>query len=238
MALERRSGAGLIYLQAKHYFLWRELKKEEKGCDVVEVTNPKTGQKLTKYGIGYHTVSGRVTKIAKYDTEKKYATRFFGFKLHFTDGVDSYVFDMPYNSQALRRFLAIAPNVNWDLPLSVTVFKGTKKENATGADPTVIWFRQKEETVKSFFTKDNPNGMPQATQDWHSKEWDFRTQRRWLVDYMIENIVPKIEMAAARVAPPVEPMPEHIAAGHDGDEPEPDFDPYGGQGITDDDLPF
>jgi hypothetical protein len=234
MALEKRSAMNTVYLQAKHYCLWQELKKPVEGCDTVEVTNPKTGQVLTKHGFAFHTVTGRVMKIVKYDTEHKYATRFFGFKLHMEDAGQSYVFDMPYNGPALRKFLMVAANVNWDLPLSLTVFKGKKKGEASGgADPMVIWFRQNGETVKAYFTKTDQHGMPEATQDPHSKEWDFRAQRRWLVDYMVENIVPAIEMAAARVAPPTEPLrePDH--------DPGPSLDDSTWDaGITDEDVPF
>lgn len=232
MALERRSATNTVFLQAKHYCLWQEIKKPVEGCETVEVTNPSTGDTLTKYGYAYHTVTGRVMKIVKYDTEKKFKTRFFGFKLHMEDAGIPYVFDMPYNGPALRKFLMIAPNVDWSLPLSLTVFKGKKKAEHSGADPMVIWFRQRDETVKAYFTKDNLHGMPEAIQDPHSKEWDFRAQRRWLVNYMVEHIIPAIEAAAAKVAPPVEPLREPEQ------EREPDHDTDWNQGITDDDVPF
>lgn len=233
MALEKRSSSNTVFLQAKHYCLWQEIKKPVDGCETVEVTNPKTGESLTKYGFAFNSVSGRVMKLVKYDTERKYATRFFGFKLSLLDGSDSYVFDMPYNSQALRRFLAVAPSVDWTLPLSITVFKG-KKQESSGAEPIVVWFRQRGETVKAYFSREQPHGMPPAVQDQHSKEWDFKAQRRWLVDYLVDNIIPAIEAAARISAPPMEPdrdEPDHI-------EPAVSDDPYAGQGITDEDVPF
>ena len=231
MALEKRSASNTVFLQAKHYCLWQEIKKPVEGCETVEVTNPKTKQTLTKHGFAYNTVTGRVTRLEKYDTGDKYASRFFGFKLHLQDNEGHYVFDMPYNSQALRRFLVAAPNMEWSLPLSITVFKG-KKPDGAGAEPTVVWFRQKCETVKAYFTREHPHGMPDAFQDEISKEWDFKAQRRWLVSYLIENVMPAIADAAAVAAPPEEPAREAAS------EPEPEFDPYGGHGITDDDVPF
>lgn len=231
MALEKRSASNTVFLQAKHYCLWQEIKKPVEGCETVEVTNPKTKQTVTKYGFAFNTVSGRVMKVVKYDTGDKYATRFFGFKLHLLDGDGSYVFDMPYNSQALRRFLVAAPNVNWTVPLSITVFKG-KKVDGGGAEPIVVWFRQNGETVKAYFTREHPQGMPLAVQDEMTKEWDFKAQRRWLVAFLVDNIMPDIEEAARVAAPPMEPVreePEHT---------EPEYDPYAGMGITDDDVPF
>lgn len=236
MGLERRSATNTIFLQVKHYSLWQDLKKPVEGSESVEVTNPQTKEVLIKHGFAFRKVSGRVVKVAQYDTEKKFAKRYFGFKFTLREGADTYVLDMPYESQALRRFLAIAPNVNWDIPLSITVFKGKKEGDHAGAAPTVVWFQQNDETVKAFFTKDHPNGMPTATQDPMSKTWDFRAQRSWLTVYFLDNIVPLIEMAAARVAPPAEPArePENDQA---QDEPyNGAWDP--GAGITDDDVPF
>lgn len=233
--IERRSSTKTIFLQAKHYCLWQELKTKLDGCETITVTNPKTKLDVIKHGNAYHTVQGRVTKVVKYDTGDKFSTRYFGFKMTLEDGGDFYVFDMPYNSQALRRFLSVAPNVDWAIPLSITVFKGKKQGNHSGAEPTVVWFRQRDETVKSYFTKDAPNGMPPATQDPHSKEWDFKVQRRWLVDYFLDNIAPAIEEAAKKVAPPLEPesAPERTY-----EQEPPAHDDAWDAGITDDDVPF
>ncbi len=62
MALTRRSDSKFIYLQAKHFCLWRELKKPVEGCESIEVTNPKTGAILTKHGFKFDSVSGHVVK--------------------------------------------------------------------------------------------------------------------------------------------------------------------------------
>ncbi len=79
MGLTKRADSDIFYLEIKHYCLWLPLKKQVEGCEALEVTNPKTGQVLTKYGYRFDTVTGRAVKLAKYDTQKKYATRYFGF---------------------------------------------------------------------------------------------------------------------------------------------------------------
>lgn len=232
MALTKRSESNTVFLQAKHWCLWQEIKQPVQGCESVQVKNPKTEEVSTKHGFKFNTVSGIVTDLVKYDTEQKYATRFFGFKMHFRDGDDAYVLDMPYQSQILRRFLRVAPNVDWDLPLSITIFKG-KKEN--GGEELGVWFQQHGETVKAYFTRENPRGMPAATQDADTHEWDFRAQHRWLVDRLKTETIPDIQEAAKRVAPPVppigtgatEPPPEEVAGPH-----------HRSDEITDDDVPF
>ncbi len=238
MGLEKRSATKTIFLEAKHYCLWQEIKKQVAGCDSVEVTNPKTKVSLIKYGYSFDKVTGRAVKLEKYDTEKKYATRYFGFKLHLVDPDGTYVLKMPYQSQFLRRFLRVAPNIVWASPFSVSVFKG-KSSKPGGGDELGVWFQQDSATVKPYFTRESPHGMPEAIQDPVSHDWDFRAQHRWLVQYLWDNVIPGIEAAAAKAAPPIEPMPESVAAGHEGDEQdEPDTDPYAGLGITDDDVPF
>lgn len=233
MALTKRSESNTVFLQAKHYCLWQEVKQQVPGCEAVEVKNPKTEAVSTKYGFKFNTVSGLVTDLVKYDTERKYATRFFGFKMHFRDADDAYVLDMPYQSQLLRRFLRVAPNVDWNLPLSITIFKG-KKEN--GSEELGVWFQQHGETVKVYFTRENPRGMPNAIHHADTQEWDFREQHRWLVERLKTETIPDIQEAAKRVAPPVQPLHS------DAEEPTPAEEQpqphHRSDEITDDDVPF
>lgn len=235
MGLTKKTDANVVYLEIKHYCLWQALKKQVDGCDVVEVTNPKTGVVLTKYGYRYNTVTGRAVKLVKYDTEKKYATRYFGFKLHMIDQGEKFVLDFPYNSQALRRFLRVARNIDWTAPLSITIFKG--KKNERGSEETGIWFQQRGETVKPYYTKEQPHGMPEASYDNDLQQWDFRAQHRWLVERLKEETIPDIDEAAAYAAPPVEPA-EHEAEPVDhsdaGAAPF-ESDPYA---PSDEDIPF
>lgn len=198
MGLTKRSESSVIYLEIKHYRIWQQLEHEVPGCDVVEANNPKTKQTVQKYGWGYAELTARATKLVKYDTEAKYATRYFGYKLHLIDDVDGQQFslDMPYNSGALRKFLRVAPSIDWSLPFTLQVWKGKTKEGQ-GAAEAAILFRQAGDTVKWFFTREHANGMPEATQDPDTKEWDYRAQHRWLIEDLKSRTIPAIEKAAA-----------------------------------------
>lgn len=235
MALTKKTESNVVYLEVKHYCLWRGLKKEVAGCDVVEANNPATGGKVIKYGYKFGTVTGNVTKIVKYDTEKKYSKRYFGFKISLLDGAETFVLDMPYNSQILRRFLHIAPNVDFTVPLSITIFKGKKKDGAkaAGADPTGIWFHQLGETIKPYYTRENAQGMPESTFDDDRQEWDFRAQHRWLIERLKEDTIPAVEAAAQR---DVSNPPE--GAFGDPDSAQPEVSPDGHWEPTEDDVPF
>lgn len=234
MALTKRSENKIVYLEVKHYCLWRPLKKQVEGCDIVETNNPRTSEKVTKYGYRFDTVSGHAVKLVKYDTEHKYTTRYFGFKIHLVEAGETYVLDMPYNSQILRRFLRVARNVDWALPLSITIFKGKKKDRE--GDELGVWFQQRGETVKPYYTKEQPHGMPEALYDNDLQQWDFKAQHRWLVDRLKVETVADIEAAAQRVAPPIEP--EHGERSEEPtDEGEATIPPHADY-ISDDDVPF
>jgi hypothetical protein len=169
----------------------------------------------------------------KYDTADKYNKRYFGFKLHLVEGIETYVIDMPYQSQILRRFLRLARSIDWSLPLSITIFKGRKKEGS-GAEDTGVWFQQRGETVKPYYSREQPHGMPEATQDPETHDWDFKPQQRWLVARLQSETIPDIATAAAQAQPPAE---IDFGAQHDEHSEEPEFDPLGGV-VTDQDIPW
>jgi hypothetical protein len=232
MSLTKHTDSKVIYLQVKAFSLWQELKKQVAGCDEIEVKNPKTGELLKKHGYRFDAVSGRVVKLIKYDTERKYTTRYFGFKIHFLDGIEVYVLDLPYNSQILRRFLRVAHNVDWNLPLSISVFKGKKKSG--DGDELGVWFQQRGETVKPYYTREQPHEMPEAVFDADLQQWDFKAQHRWLVEKLKTETIPDIEAAAKRVEPPVEPQ----TVGDQQSEPQDTTDFQPSDFIVDDDVPF
>ena len=199
MGLTRQSDSDTIYLQVKDYSIWRELKRQEDGCDVITVENPRTKEILTKYGYKYKSIEGLAVSLAPYSNEHA-GVKYAGFKLVLEDADDRYSLDMSHNGQLLRRFLRCAPNFNWSHPLKISAFK-SKKENPGDPDSTGIWFQQGAETVPPFYTRTDPHGMPEAIKDELSGEWDFKTQNRWLVNKLTTETIPAIE--ASRSHAPV-----------------------------------
>lgn len=234
MGLTKRNENQIIYLEAKHYCLWRQFKKEIPGCDVVDANNPATGLTVRKFGEKFYEVSGHAQKLFTYNTGDKYAKRYIGFRLQIAEGPQMFVLDMPYQGQMLRRFLRLARNIDWDKSFSIAVFPGKKKPGAGAAD-TGIWFQQGGQTVKPYYTREQPHGMPEAYHDSITDQWDFRTQHRWLVDRLIAETIPDIAAAAAKVAPPIEPHEPMTAPEEPLDMDEsPD---YSGP-VEDSDIPF
>lgn len=236
MALTKKSENNIVYLEAKYYCLWRGLKQFVAGCEEIEVNNPATGSKVKKYGYSYASVGGHATNLVKYDTGQQYSKRYFGFKLHLVEGNETYIVDMPYASQLLRRFLHTARNFDWNLPLTISIFKGKKKDAKAGAEPTGVWFQQRGETVKPYYTKEQPHGMPEGSYDTDLQQWDFKAQHRWLVDRLQSETIPDIESAAVRVIPPIEAerMDEPPDRNDEGEAAQ----QWGREDLTDDDVPF
>ncbi len=151
------------------------------------------------------------------------------------DGAEKFVIDLPYNSQALRRFLRVARNIDWSAPLSLTVFKG--KKNERGSEETGIWFQQKGETVRPYYSKEQPHGMPEPLYDDPLEQWDFRSQHRWLVERLQTETMADIEDAGARFAAPI----DHSTAAAPEPDPsadvpvDPSTEPWT---VSDDDVPF
>lgn len=232
MGLGKKNENAAVFLAAKHNCLWQEVKRPVEGSVAVEVTNPRTKEVLIKHGFAFEYVEGNVVKVEKYDRRHN-GTRYFGFKMTFVDGADTFVLDLPYASQVLRRLLKIAPNVDWSRPLKLNVFKGKK---ANGQEEMAIWFRQDGASVKSYYTKEDPRGMPQPRQ-YEDGSWDFRDQHQWLVGKFKNEVIPVIEACGKLFAPPVTPaalaMDQVEESSHDDDEQLPPSAP-----VTDDDIPF
>ena len=207
MGLTRRTESNAVFLSVKDYDLWQEFKTQKPNCDTIQVTNPETKEIITKYGLKYYSVVGHAVKIEEYKREHGKKT-YIGYKLHLRDGADLFIVDMPYQSRLLRNFLQSCPNMNWEKPLSIRAFKG---KNDNGDPEQAIWFQQDGQTIKYYFTKDHPNGMPEPRQT--RTGWDFSARQEWLIDRMMTDTAPRIAAAAAKFAPPT---PEH----REGQEPE------------------
>lgn len=230
MGLTRKAPSNAIFLTVKDFSLWQELKSPVEGCDSIEVTNPKTKEVIIKHGWKYADLEGKATKLEKYDRMHN-GTRYFGFKLYLRDGEDKFILDMPYQSGFLRKFLKTAPAIDWDRPLSISVFKGRNKEKGN-KEELAVWFRQDGATVKPYFTKDHPGDMPPAVFDRELNEWDFRAQHRWLCARLTEVTMTEIAEAAAHTSAAAEPVeqPEE----EDSIPPSAPLPDY----ISDDDVPF
>ncbi len=73
----------------------------------------------------------------------------------------------------------LMPNIDWDKPLRIAAWRTRNKE--TSEFETALWFTQDNESVRNFYTKANPNGLPEAIKHPRTGKWDFTGSGRFSV---------------------------------------------------------
>lgn len=192
--LERKRENKTKYLEIKYFSLWQSLTEPVDGCDTEMPTNPKTGEKVTKYGYKYEQLTGFARKLEWYDTEQKYDQRYLGFKLTIQDHRDNVaVLDIPYKSAFFTRFAKCAANFDWSKEFELRVWRAFNRER--NADETAFGLKQDGQKIPVFFSRDNPSGMPEPDIDEVTGKSDYRRVNTFFAKYLKDTVAPMIEQA-------------------------------------------
>lgn len=194
------------FLLVKHHSLVLESKEPKEGYEPIEVRNPKTNELLTKYIKRFEAVDGMVKRIEWYDSGDTYSTRFMGLKIHLTDQGQYFQLDLPFNSRPYDSFTKLAENIDFEKPVEFSVWHDRKQ------DSTAFAVRQNGIPVKWKYVKGDMGECPDAVQDELGK-WDFRDQRLWLRNRMLNVVIPHVEALNAFD----EPEPEYTGAENEVD---------------------
>lgn len=205
MFKEKSEHSDSVFLVVKHHTICRESKEPRDGWRPVSVTNPRTGESITKYIYAYDSVSGFVDKIEWYDrTDEQSGARFIGYKIHMSDGDQSAILDLPFRSMGYRVFMKIAENLDYGKPVEFSAWYDRKE------DRTAFLARQDGTSVKHRYTVSNPGDCPPPVKNDLTGKWDFSAQEVWLKDRIDREVVPVVEQWAeyrAANAPTVEEAP-------------------------------
>jgi hypothetical protein len=150
-------------------------------------------QRVTKTGKTVHEefydfIDGRIADITTRENE-------FGKQWQVTleDSTGRYVLQMPYSSGYSAAFLKTLPNV--DLSASVKLIpkltiEGDKKK-------TTLFVNQQGKALKFFFTRDNPNGLPELKQIKVKGKitWDDSDMMEFLDNMVEKTIKPNLKGA-------------------------------------------
>jgi len=219
-----------VFLTVKHHSIVEQSKKPQPGFEAIEVTNPRSGEQITKYIKRYRSVEALVTKIEWYDTGDRYDARYMGWKLYLNAAGTACVLDLPFNSKAANRFMKCAENVVWSEPVEFSVWED--KEGSTA-----FVMRQDGEVVRQKYTRDNPGKCPPPTQS-RSGKWNYDAQTDFLYERITGVVIPAVEAAAnPEGAPRQAPVYAAAVAAPAGDS----FGLREGAGsdeMEDDDIPF
>src|SRR5688572_2415022 len=96
--LQEQSASGTTYLVIKHSSICEESKTPVVGFEPVEVENPRTHEKITKYIKRYRGVEALVCKIEWYEREHE-GTPFMGYKVHLDAAGVPCVLDLPLKAR-------------------------------------------------------------------------------------------------------------------------------------------
>ena len=177
-------------------------------CRTFKSATAKTKERVNKngklvYEEFYDGLSGRITDIKIKDHPE------FGkfWMVHLQDGSWSGIIQMKYSSGYSSSFLKILPNV--DLLKDVTIvpkmtIDGEKKKGS-------LFIMQEGNPIKHYYTKDNPNGLPQMKKiKVKGKEtWDDSDMMEFLEKMVMTEIVPQLSKSGDY------DVPDDAAAGTD-----------------------
>lgn len=96
------------------------------------------------------------------------------FNVTLEDDGDEYILSLPYGKKLTNDFIKKLPAVD----VLEELYVGVATDNT---DKTFIYLKQEDASVKSCFTKDEPNGLPKAKQNKAGK-WDYSAQEEFLYD--------------------------------------------------------
>lgn len=153
-------------------------------------------------------VEGHLIGIEIQDAEYQ-GDKYKRLSLKINDGTQSYILQMRLDSGYGRAFCCAIPNANLSLPIKISP---SFKDDRGG-----LFLNQNGHALKWFFTKDNPNGLPQMkpVEVRGKTVWDNSDQQEFFVR-MIERLKTKLvpELLAGPAAPTDQPhsdMPPDMA---------------------------
>jgi hypothetical protein len=203
MGLNKNNGNGgasnIIHI--KRGALCLESSEEREGFEHIkdEVDGVPFEKWVQKFG---SLDNSMITDIKWYDTEDQYDTRFQGLKIHIhtTDTDEDFLLDLPFAGKAYDAFTKLAENIDFTKPVEFLAYPD--KENPKS---TVFNVKQDGQQVRQKYTKayveSGVSACPPAVQNKRTEKWNFDEQREWLLDNLLEKIVPTIPKQAAVEAP-------------------------------------
>lgn len=180
--LQEKTDGG-IFLHIKHGTICEESKTPKEKFVPIEVTNPRSGVSSTKYIKPYKLVEAMIKRIEWYEREYD-GTPFMGWKLVLdADGVPC-TLDLPLQSQTATRFMKLAENIDFTLPVEFSAWK-------TLDDKTALSVKQGGVNVPQKYTKDNPGDCPPPVQGF-GKKWNYDAQTQFLHERMTQVVIPRL----------------------------------------------
>lgn len=180
--LGERSNDG-IFLQVKYGGIVRVSKEPREGFEAIVVTDPRSGQNMTKYIKRYSFVDAFVKDVEWYDREQG-DQHYMGWKLSLDANGTKCSLDLPFESASATRFMKMAEMVDWSEPVEFSAWK-------TPDDKTAFTMKQNGVNVPQKYTRENPGDCPPPVQGFN-KKWNFDAQKQFLHARMVNVVIPAV----------------------------------------------
>lgn len=180
----QEAGDGGIFLHVKHGTVCQESKAPREGFVPIEVTNPRSGDKSIKYIKKYKAVEAMVKRIEWYEREHD-GIPFMGWKLVLDADGTVCTLDIPLQSPIAGRFMKLAENLDFTLPVEFSAWKSPD-------DKTAFAVRQNGVIVPQKYTREEPGDCPPPIQGF-GKKWNYDAQTQFLHERMSQVVIPKLQ---------------------------------------------
>lgn len=187
--------------------------------------NPRTHEDVISYAKRYDRMIGRIADIYKQTKEfdaSKGGGKVTNWNIVLLTGGQRLTLQLVWMDRVLKRFLKVAPNIDYTRPILISAFKAMKNGDPNQA----VSFRQykgdmadrealrnvdKWEKVEEYWKGpvdsegkriDGPQSgadgsiLPQPIQDPEDESWDYKEQNRFLGVYFRDNVLPTIKALA------------------------------------------
>lgn len=156
--------------------------------------NQKTGEVIPDKWIKvYKSLEVWIDKLEWYQRTHG-QEEYLGWKMHASAGGIHYILDLPLNSEATKKFMMSARNIDYDVPLEVAAW--TSRDDGKLA----VWFKQNDKSVLQYYKKGDMKECPSPTQKLGiggKAKWDWDATDAYLHNEMQNMIAPHIEKCAA-----------------------------------------
>jgi hypothetical protein len=175
------SQQGVVFLAISNGKIVRQFKeKTEKSVSRMNKVGREVHEEF------YDSLTGILKDVSTKESEYG---KFWVVKME-TEG-KLYQIEFNYSGGYATSFLKALPNVQFHLPFTISpklTIDGDKKKS-------VLFINQNGAGIKHYFTKDNPNGMPDLTKiKVKGKDtWDDSERMEFLESYVKNNIIPNIK---------------------------------------------
>ena len=220
---KKSANAGGIFFHIFDNNICQKSKVELDGWEgPIKTQHPKTKADVLTWVIRYDSLAAYVVDCNRFKKEfsqEQGGGRTSGLTLTLAVGKQRGILQLKWGAKGpdpvLKRWLKVAPSVNFDMPLLISVWKNNDGKQAVsfrqGADPDPQkWTKVEEywkrdidpatgETVRGGTAKGADGTiLPEPEHDEFDDSWDYTAQNKFLMKHFMENTEPKIKAIAEK----------------------------------------